>query len=253
MDLKLYQKYQDVCVKTALEAGALLNNARSSELTINFQDGKDVKLKIDDDSEALIREGLRSKTGFEIIGEERGGNTDLLDQDDYYWVVDPLDGTYNFLRSQPSTCVSIGLMRGGEYVLGVIYDFISDNLYQGGILAQTTCNGREVKPKWGEDLSKSCLMTGFPAKRDFSTESLSKFIGDIQRFKKVRMIGSAALALAYVAMGYADAYYEEGIRLWDIAAGIALVKASGGYVSIIPIEGSDLSYKVWAVGRKEWL
>lgn len=254
MDNKEYVGFQEVCIKTALEAGVLLNHASKKAQQIKFQDEKDIKLKADEDTEVLIRESLTLHSNTPIIGEEKGGDPSLLQSDVLYWVVDPLDGTYNFLRNQPATCVSIGLMRGTTHILGVVYDFISDNMYVGGVHSPMSCNGRVIQPKWSEDLSKSCLMTGFPAGRDYSQSSLEAFIKDIQRFKKIRMIGSAALALAYVSMGYADAYYEEGIRLWDVAAGAALVESAGGHVSITPLQnGLDLSYKVWAVGRKEWL
>ncbi len=242
----------EVGERVAREAGAFLRKGREAAQKINFEDATDVKLQADMDSEDLIRERLSNGTGLAIIGEEQGGDEGLMEGSEYYWVVDPLDGTYNYLRNQPETCVSIGLMRGKEHVFGVIYDFNSDTLYSGRVGDGLYINGEKHEPRWETDSKKACIMTGFPAGRDYSEESLNDFVLRVQTFKKVRMIGSAALAVAYVAAGRADAYFEESVKLWDVAAGGALVLAAGGHMRILPT-GEPFTYNCWAVGNKDWI
>lgn len=242
-----------LAISSAHAAGAILCEGVGLR-HVNMQDAKDVKLKADTESERLIRE-LLQPTNFPIVGEEEGGETSLPDQNQLYWVVDPLDGTYNYLRNLPLCCVSIGLMRGLEPVLGVIYDFNTDETFAALADGPLTLNGEAIGSQWPEQIEHAALVTGFPSGRDYSTDALSAFIASIQRFQKIRMFGSAALAMAYVAIGRADAYCEESIRLWDIAGGLALAKAAGVAVRIEPGKTSEkpFCYDLWIAGRPEWL
>ena len=239
--------------QAAYTAGKCLRRGSKQLRTIHFQDDKDVKLKADIESEELIRKHLTQRFNFPIIGEEQGGDPSLLQGDEPYWIVDPLDGTYNYLRHNQTTCVSIGLWRGIDPILGIIYDFNRDELFGGIADGQFKINRKSITPNWATKIDHAVLFTGFPAGRDFSTKALESFIDHIQRFKKIRMIGSAALALAYVAAGRGDAYFEEGINLWDIAAGIALVKAAGGAVKTTLNPSNPFSINVWATAKAEWI
>lgn len=234
------------------QAGEYLHQGLARSRQINFQDDSDVKLQADLDSEHLIRKILGERTGLPVIGEEEGGDSTLLTGNNYFWMVDPLDGTYNYLRNQPQTCVSIGLMQGSQFVGGVVYDFNRNELYSGSLQKHLSINNEIINPKWADSLGQACLMTGFPARMDCSPELLKLFVAQVHSFKKVRMIGSAAIALATVAAGRADAYYEDAICLWDIAAGAALVTSAGGYIKLKPTN-NPFVVSFWAVGRKEWL
>jgi len=238
--------------EAAHEAGALLRAHGKKLREISFQDATDVKLKADTESEKLIRDHLLV-TGWPVIGEEQGGNEQLPEDQTPYWVVDPLDGTYNYLRQMPLCCVSIGLMKGLEPLLGVIYNFNDDTTYTGIADGDFCIDDQVVEVQWPEKDDEATLLTGFPAGRDYSAEALQKFITQVQRFKKVRMIGSAALALAYVASGHADIYAEEGIRLWDVAAGLALAKAVGATISMTPCPEKAFAYNVCVAGRERWV
>lgn len=243
-----------VAEEVAREAGAYLKQGLSKSRQINFQDASDVKLQADLDSEHLIRDYLSRKTNLPIVGEEEGGDASLLSSKSFFWVVDPLDGTYNYLRNQPQTCVSIGLMQGSDFIGGVIYDFNRDELYSGSIKSNFQINHQKISPEWSQSIRQGCVMTGFPSRMERSSAELELFLDNIQHFKKVRMIGSAALALAFVASGKADVYFEKAICIWDIAAGAALVIASGGEVKIEPFnKDSPFVFNCWAGGRKEWL
>ncbi|MFM7208924.1 MAG: inositol monophosphatase family protein, partial [Verrucomicrobiota bacterium] len=150
-------RLRDAALATALAAGELLRNGASRK--VNASTADDVKMQADVDSETLVREMLKN-SGLPVIGEELGGDPALFDSNELYWVVDPLDGTYNYLRAQPSTCVSLGLMRGPEPVLGVIRDFTSDKTYLGVPGEGTTVNGIRITPRWAETIADACIMTG---------------------------------------------------------------------------------------------
>jgi myo-inositol-1(or 4)-monophosphatase len=233
---------------TARAAGAAL--AKRADRTVNSETGHDIKMQADIDSETLIRERL-ARAKLPIIGEEIGGDASLLGRDELYWAVDPIDGTYNFLRNFPGVCVSIGLWRGRRPVLGVIYDFWRDELFAGGAGLGLTLNGHTLQPRWAPDVPHAVLCTGFPSTADRGAAAVTGFVGRVGKFKKIRMIGTAALALAYVSAGRADAYFEETIKLWDIAAGLALVEGAGGYTSVEPVPGQPLAFNVWAAGRAD--
>ncbi|MDR2863047.1 MAG: inositol monophosphatase [Puniceicoccales bacterium] len=238
----------------ALEAAATAARAllAGGDRTVNFSNVRDVKLQADVDAENAIRREL-APSGLPIIGEELGGDPALFEGGALYWVVDPLDGTYNYLRNQPATCVSIALMRGREPLCGIVHDFSGARIYAGIVGQGVSVNGVPVSPAWAATLEQACLMTGFPAATDKSPEALAHFVAQVRQFKKIRMIGSAALAVAYVGTGQADVYYETRTNLWDVAAGMALVRAAGGALDLRPAGGKPLCFDLWAAGRPEWI
>ncbi len=241
--------------KAAREAGARLLAGTDDYRTVNAEFAHDVKIQADVESEKLIRDIFSEEADYPIIGEEEGGDAELTNRQEPYWVIDPLDGTYNYLRDLPLTCVSIGLLCGEKPLLGVIYDFYRDEIFTGipgtGAGSGLRINGLKHESNWAESIEKAAITTGFPANADRSTPALDKLNALIQRYKKVRMLGSAAIAITYVAAGRLDAYHEEGVFLWDIAAGMALVEAAGGVVRLTPLEGRSLSYGIWAAGRPD--
>jgi len=244
--------YLHIAANAARAAGRVLKEGAGLRV-VNFQDAKDVKLKADVESEKLIRRMLTGATGLPIVGEEEGGDESLTSGDELYWVVDPLDGTYNYLRGIPCCCVSIGLMRGLRALAGVVYDFNAGELFAGAAGGPLTCNGQPLEPWWPERIEHAVLVTGFPADRDYGDDALRETMTDIQRFQKIRMVGSAAIAMAYVAIGRMDAYREESIRLWDIAGGLALAAASGATATFEPAStGQPFAFDVWVTGRPEW-
>jgi myo-inositol-1(or 4)-monophosphatase len=143
-------------------------------------------------------------------------------------------------------------MRGKEPVLGVIHDFTAKKTYLGVVGEGSFLNGVRITPGWVSDIKDACIMTGFPAAADKSGPAMQLFVQQVGRYKKIRMIGSAALALAYVGEGVADTYYESGTNLWDVAAGLAIIKASGGYFRLVPTGKRPLNYDLWASAREEW-
>ena len=212
---------QDLAISSAKQAGDFLNDSKSEKKAVYKEEGRDIKLIIDQDTEKLIRSSLQ-KTDILILGEEYGGKM----SDEKYWVIDPIDGTANYFRGLNECCVSIALMEGDEALIGVIYNFNNDQMYtaikdNGAFLNNTKISVSDIALK-----SKASITTGFPASE--TIESSMDFLENLKDWKKVRMFGSAALSCAYVASGKCDYYAEKGVYLWDIAAGICLVKEAGG-------------------------
>mgnify|MGYP001338280066 FL=1 len=219
----------DLAKSASLEAGKFLLENRGNKQEILSSEGRDIKLKVDVDTEVIIREALIKESQLPILGEEKGKNKDL---DELYWVVDPLDGTSNFLRGIPISCVSIALINNLEPIIGVIYDFNLNNLYYASKDTPSYLNGKEIKVSDVSQKNQSTLMTGIPAKKNYTNSEFKNMIDDFQSWKKIRMIGSAAISSIYVASGKAEAYSEKGIYLWDVAAGGAIVTSSGGKANI---------------------
>ena len=150
-----------------------------------------------------------------------------------FWVGDPLDGTANYNRNIPICCVSIGLVKNMKPLIGVIFDFNNDDIFIGdNINKLSRLNNKDIKVSDIQNRSDGVLITGLPFNTDYSDNALKKLISDMQTWKKVRMIGSAAMASCYVASGKAELYKEKGIYLWDIMAGAAIVESAGGKAEI---------------------
>lgn len=235
----------------ALKAGVRLS--KIVERRVNSDAANDVKLQEDVESEIFIR-GILKDTGIEVVGEEKGGDATLISRTEPYWVVDPIDGTFNFLRGIPSVCVSIGLMCGMRPIVGAVYDFTRNELFSGGREFGLFLNGVKVEPKWAKTMEQAVVMTGFPSITDYSDENMRLFVKRMQAFKKVRMCGSAAIACSWVASGRADCYDERGINLWDIAAGLSLIEGAGGVwkCESAGIEGRPLSFNLQMACREEF-
>jgi myo-inositol-1(or 4)-monophosphatase len=217
----------------ALAAGDLLRAEflRGSEVKSDL--GKDIKLAADVQAEALILAQLRASSVHPILSEEAGAD-DAFAGAGLRWVVDPLDGTFNFSRRLPLCCVSIGLCDGDRPVLGVIHDFMAGVTYEGADGLGAWRNGEPMRVSPVADAGKAALCTGFPAGREFGRDSLLGFVRQAQTSKKVRLLGSAALSLAQVAAGVVEIYHEDDINFWDVAAGLALVMAAGGSHECLP-------------------
>ena len=143
------------------------------------------------------------------------------------WVVDPLDGTFNYSRGMPLCCSSVGLWAGGRPVLGAVYNFFQDELFTGIVGRGAWLNGKPIAVSGVREVAKASLATGFPHHQDFDDAPLRAFVRQVQRFKKIRMLGTAALMGAYVGCGWLDAYVEEDIWLWDVAGAAAIAEGAG--------------------------
>ena len=219
------KKHLNTAKKAALGAGKILLDEKNNLKKELSSTNKDIKLLADIKAEEYIK-NLILDTGIDILAEESSLEKKALP--DIFWVVDPLDGTANYSRDIPLCCVSIALVANFVPVMGVIYDFNNDNLYEGSINTKARMNGQRIKVSNIKSPNRGILMTGLPNDTDYSNEAMLKMIKNFQDWRKVRMIGSAALAAIYVASGRAELYTENKSYLWDVAAGAAIVNAAGG-------------------------
>ena len=197
---------------------------------VNVEQDKDIKLYADKNSEKIIIDYLKARYDIPILTEESGELGDI--GEGLYWIVDPIDGTYNYFKGLDLCCISIALWEGNRPVLGVVYEFKNDRLYYGVVGKGAWCNGKSISTSEISELGKASLATGFPVYRDYSDQALIAFMHSVQCFKKIRMFGTASASIVYVASGKIDVYMEEDIMLWDVAAGVALVLAAGGGVKL---------------------
>lgn len=215
-----------IAKRAASEAGASLKANRAAWAVIAAEQGREVKIKGDVEAERLILDIIGGASSYPIISEEAGWVRAQERGDRFVWAIDPLDGSVNYLRDYPHCAVSIALLDNGSPVLGVVDCFVLEECFTGVMDEGAWLNGAPIKVSEIADPASGILQTGVPSRAD--PASMSKFDQRLKMFRKVRMIGSAATALAYVAAGRAEAYRESGSMIWDIAAGCALVKAAGG-------------------------
>ena len=220
-----------LAIKAAKESGKLLFENREEFNQRLNSNSKDTKLKADIESENLIKSIITSQSTYQILSEETGKSSDNLGE--IFWVIDPLDGTANYNKGIPVSCVSIGLISNMKPILGVIYDFNNDHTYVGDTHNKTSVmNGHKIEVSSITSKEDGILITGLPHDLDYSESTLKEMIDDMQKWQKVRMMGSAAMAACYVATGRVEQYQEKGIYLWDVIAGAAIVESSGGVAEI---------------------
>jgi len=235
MDINNINIELDIAKIAAIKAGKFLLKNRELLNKPLKASKKDTKLIADLKAENLIKDIIIKKSKYPILAEESGKSVD--DLGDTFWVIDPLDGTANYNRGIPICCVSIGLVKNMKPILGVIYDFNNDHIYLGDKFSNiSTMNSVPINVSNKKIKEDSILITGLPHNSDYSKDSLSKMIKEMQTWKKVRMIGSAAIAACYIASGKGEIYKEKGVYLWDIIAGAAIVESAGGTAEICNIK-----------------
>jgi myo-inositol-1(or 4)-monophosphatase len=263
-------------VTAARAAGKLMRENLHRVKKINEATRHDIKLELDVRCQKLIERILRRAfPTIPILGEEGiVGDPEAATR----WVVDPIDGTVNFSYGIPHACVSIalqmgvpssgpsprrsGLGRAGAFrvsgstrdtgagsafhsVVGVVYDPFTDELWTAIRGGRALLNGRAISVSKRTQLKESIVALGFAKQRFTMNRMLPTFDGLIHRVRKVRIMGSAALALVYVASGRMDAYVEYGLRLWDIAAGGLIIESAGGEFWNEPVKG-EYAYRILA-------
>lgn len=203
---------------------------------------KDIKTLADLRMNEMILQRLRP-SGIPILSEESDNDLSLLAAK--CWIIDPLDGTYNFSRKYPCAAVSICLWENGSPATGLVKDIFTGHSYQFTKGSFSRHQRQDIRVSDTSVMDKAILATGFPAGASYDTADLMKFVRNVQAFKKIRAIGAASLMLSQVAAGVFDVYYEKDIYLWDVAAGLGLVENAGGKYCIIR-NGDTARYEVLA-------
>lgn len=220
------QRHLDIATRIAVKGGEVLAGAAESR-RVRLEEGRDIKIEADFILDRFILDSLRREAPLPILSEESGGDVDTGSE---RWIVDPLDGSFNYVRGLPLACISIGLWRGMTPLAGVVYDFSRRECFSGIVGVGAWLNGEAISTSRTAKTSHAVLCSGIPSANVFGDADAASLVRRIRAFKKTRLLGSAALMLAYVACGRADAYHEESIAVWDVAAGVALVNAAGGRV-----------------------
>jgi myo-inositol-1(or 4)-monophosphatase len=218
-------------VDAAHQAGALMKKHLRRAKQVNESHQHDIKLELDVRCQKLITRVLaQAFPSIPVLGEE--GIDDASEQAVARWVVDPIDGTVNFAYGIPHAAVSIALQvrtaDGFHSEVGVVYDPFMNDLWTAIRGKPARLNGRIAKVSTRARLDESIVSLGFAKSQDSLKAAQADFLELTHRVRKIRIMGSAALALTYVACGRFDAYVEAGVRLWDIAAGGLIVECAGG-------------------------
>lgn len=222
-----------VAIQAARAAGNIIARAANRLDKVNVAEKlpNDFVTDVDERAEReIINIIQKAYPSHSILGEESG----VISGDDYQWIIDPLDGTRNFINGFPHFAVSIGVMYKSKIEYGVIYDPMRQELFTAKRGRGAQLNERRIRVNSKRNLTECLLGTGF-AGRHSNPDSLDESLELLERMmpicSDIRRAGAAALDLAYVAAGRLDGFWEFGLKLWDIAAGILLVKEAGGMIS----------------------
>jgi myo-inositol-1(or 4)-monophosphatase len=220
-----------VAARAAQAAGKLMRQNLHQTKKVNAKTSHDIKLDLDVRCQKLIEQQLRRAfPKISLLGEE--GDSGAINEQ-YRWVVDPIDGTVNFAYGIPHACVAIALQERtttGDYqtTLGVVHDPFTNETWTAVRGEPARLNGTVIRVSARKDLKECIVCVGFAKSRHSLQRALPHFLWMARRVRKMRMMGSAALGLAYVASGRFDAYIERGVSLWDVAAGGLIIECAGG-------------------------
>lgn len=237
-----------VAINAASKTGEWIKSKLGDYKQLNTKvSSQDLVTEVDKGAEQMIRKLILTYCpDDEFLGEESVGAgaaasakaIDAVKDSEYVWIVDPIDGTTNFVHGFPYFCVSIALAHKGEVIIGVIYDPSHDELFVAEKGKGAYVHGNLMKVSQETTLGESLVATGFPADRGESLRlNMSGLNAIVPKVRSIRNGGSAALHLAYVAAGRLSAYWEIGLNAWDLAAGSLLVTESGGQIG--DISGDD--------------
>jgi myo-inositol-1(or 4)-monophosphatase len=211
--------------------GLIRDFGEVENLQVSLKGPSDFVSSADLKTERLLRQELeKARPTFGFLMEEGG---EVLGSDtSHRWIIDPIDGTTNFLHGIPHFAISIGLERDGEIIAGVVYEPVHDELYHAEKGGGTFLNDRRLRVSARRKMEESVFATGIPFKGIPGHESFLETVPKVMSaVAGIRRFGSAALDMAYVSAGRYEGYWETGIKPWDIAAGIILVREAGGYVT----------------------
>jgi myo-inositol-1(or 4)-monophosphatase len=236
--------YLAAAENAARAAGELLRENFRRPLRVNSTQPHDIKLEIDIEAQQLIAHLLLNEFPQHALYGEEGivGDQSSIHQ----WVVDPLDGTVNYFYRIPHFCVSIALRFKGEVIVGVIYDPMREEMWSGQKGEKPRLNDKHFRVSERADLAEAVISVGLSKTGGMIESNFPLLEQMVHRARKCRLMGSAALDMAYVACGRFDAYIEQGISLWDIAAGWILVETAGGTVELRPRRDMKEKYSIVA-------
>ncbi len=242
----------NVAIKAARAAGAIINRAALDveSVRISQKQVNDFVTEVDHASEQAIIETLLTAYPDHAIWAEESGKTQGRQGSDFVWIIDPLDGTTNFIHGFPVYCVSIALAVKGKVEQAVVYDPTRNDLFTATRGRGAYMNERRIRVSKRTDMRQCLISTGFPFRPGDNFNNYMRIMSDVmQRTAGLRRPGAAALDLAYVAAGFTDAFFETGLQPWDVAAGSLLVQEAGGLVGNFTGESDFLEQKECLAGN----
>ncbi len=233
----------NVAIRAARAAGAIINRAALDveAVRISQKQVNDFVTEVDHASEDAIIDTLLTAYPNHGIHAEESGRTRGNPRSDHVWIIDPLDGTTNFIHGFPVYCISIALTVKGRVEQAVIYDPTRNDLFTTTRGRGAYLNDRRIRVSKRTRLQESLVSTGFPFRKGDDFANYLKMMGDVMQLTAgLRRPGAAALDLAYIAAGFADGFFETGLKPWDVAAGSLLVTEAGGLIGNFTGEAGDL-------------
>ena len=224
-----WNAYREAAEGAARAAGKLLAQSAGRTQKIERKSAVDLVTEMDRASEALLVERLRAAfPGTGVLAEEGGEIAGAGGR----WIIDPLDGTTNYAHGHPQWCVTVAFDKDGEVRAGVVFDPLRDEMFAAAQGDGAFLNGKPIRVSRVASLDDSLMATGFPYdRRERADYYMAYYKAAVVASQGVRRAGSAALDMAWVANGRLDAYFEHGIKPWDVAAGELLVREAGGTVT----------------------
>ena len=242
----------NVAVKAARAAGSIINRAALDieSVRISQKKANDFVTEVDHAAEQAIIETLTTAYPGHGIWAEESGREHGAQDSEFVWIIDPLDGTTNFIHGLPVYCVSIALAVKGKVEQAVIYDPTRNDLFTATKGRGAFLNDRRLRVSKRTELKTALVSTGFPFRPGDNFNQYLQMMGDVmQRTAGLRRPGSAALDLAYVAAGYTEGFFEKGLQPWDVAAGSLLVTEAGGLVGNFTGEADYLEQEECLAGN----
>ncbi|MEI7025897.1 inositol monophosphatase family protein [Paenibacillus sp. y28] len=247
------KSFTAVAINTAAKAGEWIKSKLGDISAIDQKtSSRDLVTEVDKGAEKMIRNLIHTHfPTHAILGEEGvepGPEASIqalqdLSESEFLWIVDPVDGTTNYIHGFPFFCVSLALAHKGEVIVGVVYDPVRDELFVAEKGKGAYMKGKRISVSSEQTLSESLVATGFPGGPGMLERNIAQMLYLVPRVRNIRTSGSAALHLAYVAAGRLSAFWEMNLNSWDIAAGALLIQEAGGRVTDIDGKPFDLSVR----------
>jgi myo-inositol-1(or 4)-monophosphatase len=235
----------NVAIKAARAAGNIINRAALDieSVRVSAKQSNDFVTEVDQASEKIIIETLLGAyPGHGILAEESGQAHGAKDSQ-FVWIIDPLDGTNNFIHGHPHYCVSIALAVQGRVEQAVVFDPIHNDLFCATKGRGAYQNDRRIRVSKRTRMSECLISTGFAFRKgNLAKEYMGMFTDVMAQSSAMRLPGAAALDMAYVAAGYSDGFFEKGLQIWDMAAGSLLITEAGGLVGNFTGESDFLEH-----------
>lgn len=222
--------FVDAAARAARLAGAVLQEWAGKFTVRHKSHAADLVTEADVAAQKVIYDELRGRfSDHGFLGEE--GLQQPSGDSEYRWVIDPLDGTSNYVHRYPAYAVSIGLEHRGDLVAGVIYDPTKDDMFTAAAGQGAQLNGQAIHVSEADELSRSMLVASFPPGVKTDGPEIARFLNVLPHAQTIHRTGSAALNLAYIAAGRMEGYWSTSLKPWDMAAGVLIVREAGGDVT----------------------